>query len=128
MAGYRIPTESQIQAALFQWAVWNVGKWPDLALMFAIPNGGARDAVTGAILKREGVKKGVPDIFLPVARGPYHGLFIEMKAGKRGKVSAEQEMYLNRLAWNGYQAIVCRSVDAGIQAITKYMALESPKK
>jgi hypothetical protein len=121
-------TESQLQAALFLWASWHQGKWPDLGLMFAIPNGGARDTVTGAMLKREGVKQGVPDIFLPVARGPYHGLFIEMKAGKRGKVSEQQEYYLNRLAWNGYQAIVCRDTDSAIKAITNYMTLGLPEK
>jgi hypothetical protein len=121
-------TESQLQAALFLWASWHIGKWPDLALMFAIPNGGARDTVTGAMLKREGVKKGVPDIFLPVARGPYHGMFIEMKAGKRGKVSANQEYYLNRLAWNGYRAIVCRDTESAIRAVTNYMTLGLPEK
>jgi hypothetical protein len=121
-------TESQLQAAVFLWASWHEGKWPDLGLMFAIPNGGARDTVTGAILKREGVKKGVPDIFLPVARGPYHGLFIEMKAGKRGKVSAEQEYYLNRLAENGYWSIVCRDADGAILAIKSYMSLELSEK
>ena len=58
--------EHRIQAALFEWAKYASAKHPGLKLMFAIPNGGARDAVTGAMLKREGVKPGVPDIFLPM--------------------------------------------------------------
>ena len=73
--------EHRIQAALFKWARYSAAETPVLHLMLAIPNGGARDAITGAILKAEGVKPGVPDVFLPVASGPFHGLFIQLQAG-----------------------------------------------
>ena len=53
-----------------------------------------RDIRTAANLKKEGVKRGVPDICLPVSRGKYHGLYIEMKAGKN-KPSKEQKEWIN---------------------------------
>lgn len=71
--------EHRIQAALFKWSRLASSRYPGLRLMFAIPNGGARDAITGAMLKAEGVKPGVPDIFLPVPVNGFHGLFVEMK-------------------------------------------------
>lgn len=116
-------SESQSQVALFQWAAWHQGKWPQLAYMFAIPNGGNRDRITGMLMKREGVKRGVPDIFLPWPSGPYHGLFIEMKT-KKGKTTEEQETFLNWLAFNQYQAVVCRSTEQAIQVIERYLLLK----
>lgn len=62
--------------------------------MFAIPNGGKRDKITAANLKAEGVKAGTSDIFLPVARGRWHGLFIELKIGKNKPTPAQFEFML----------------------------------
>ena len=50
--------------------------------MFHIPNGGSRNKLEASNLKKQGVKAGVPDLFLPVGRGSYHGLFIELKSAK----------------------------------------------
>ena len=80
--------EHRIQAALFKWARYSAAETPVLRLMFAIPNGGARDAITGAILKAEGVKPGVPDVFLPVASGPFHASSSSSKARKAGLARA----------------------------------------
>ena len=71
--------EHDEQGSLFQWAGIAVFKYPELNCMFAIPNGGLRNPVVARKLKAEGVKSGVSDIFLSVARGGYHGLYIEMK-------------------------------------------------
>ena len=62
-------------------------------MAFAIPNGGARNAITGAMLKREGVKKGVFDVFIGWARNGKHGLFLEFKKQKGGTVTPEQEQF-----------------------------------
>ena len=62
-------TEHRIQAGLFKWFKLASARHPELALLFAIPNGGARDPITGAMLKAEGVKRGVPDLFLPSQPG-----------------------------------------------------------
>ena len=86
-------------------------------LWTAIPNGGNRNVVTGAMLKAEGVKRGVPDIAIfeavevPGAPSWYYALFIELKDGPKGKVSDHQKEWIRRLNENGYRAGVCRSLD-----------------
>lgn len=67
---YRIPCqlEGEEQAALFRWAQFQSGKYPELDLMFHIPNGGKRGKAEAARFKAEGVKAGVPDIFFPKAK------------------------------------------------------------
>ena len=84
-------TESQEQIELMTWCKRNMGKHPELEKIFHIPNGGKRNIQTAMRLKLEGVKPGVPDLFLPVARRGYHGLFIEMKRIKGGSLSASQK-------------------------------------
>lgn len=93
----RVPSEHQEQCMLFAWAAYR----PVLALLHAIPNGGKRDIRTDAMLKAEGVKPGVPDIFLPIARGPYHGMYIELKRRKGGVLSKEQEAWIRALDGRG---------------------------
>lgn len=83
-------------------------KYPELALMFHIPNEGKRSWMTGGRMKAEGLKSGVPDIFLPVPRGEFHGLFVEMKRTKGGTVSDCQKLWLHDLQKQGYCAAVCR--------------------
>ena len=70
--------EDDEQETLFEWAEIQAAKYPVLELMYHTPNGGKRDITTAKKLKRRGVKPGVPDVCLPVARGNYHGLYIEM--------------------------------------------------
>ena len=92
---------------------------PDL-LCFAIPNGGARNAVTGARLKAEGVLAGVPDLMIAEPRGYWAGLFIEMKTAT-GKLSKEQKQMQETLTEKGYSFAVCRSFDEFRQIVTDYM-------
>jgi hypothetical protein len=101
-------TENQEQAALFEWAKLSEWKHPELKLLHAIPNGGLRDARTAAVLQRTGVKSGVPDLCLPVARGGFHGLYIELKRLKGGVLSINQKTWLGLLAKEGYKAVMCR--------------------
>lgn len=82
MRNFRLDDESGHQEALFSWAAYRTGLMPELQYMYHVPNGGKRDAATAVALKRQGVKAGVPDIMLPAARAGYHGLYIELKAGK----------------------------------------------
>ena len=116
-----IPTEHQEQVALFEWAAFQQGFWPELRLMYAIPNGGKRDIRTAAMLKAEGVKPGVPDIFLPVARGELHGLYIELKRRKGGSISKAQEAWIRALTSQGYMCAVCHGWDQARQTIMDYL-------
>lgn len=79
-----VPTESVEQQCLFRWAAFQSGKYPELKLLYHVPNGGSRKKSEAGRFKAEGVKAGVPDLCLPVARGGYHGLYIELKRLKQG--------------------------------------------
>lgn len=114
-------TEHQYQVALFNWAAWLAQtKYPELALMFAIPNAGKRSLRQGMWMKQEGLRAGTPDIFLPVSRGKYHGMFIEMKSDK-GRLSPAQQEVLPKLKKQGYYVIVSHSAIEAEDEIEKYL-------
>lgn len=117
-----VPREDTEQECLFRWAAYQCRVYPELQLMYHIPNGGARDRVTGARLKAQGVKRGVPDICLPVARGGKHGLYIELKRQRGGRVSEDQRMWLDELDKQGYAVAVCRGWQEAAAEIKQYMA------
>ena len=98
--------ESDEQQALFQWAKLMQGQHPELSLLHSIPNGGKRNVIEAARMKREGVKAGVSDVFLPVARGKYHGLYIELKVGEN-KTSSDQKWWIAQTTKQGYCSTVC---------------------
>ena len=86
------PTEEEEQTVVMHWAAMAAGRWPELRLLFHIPNGGKRSKSEAVRFRAAGVRSGVPDLFLPCSRGGYHGLWIEMKA-MGGRVSREQEQW-----------------------------------
>lgn len=88
--------------------------------LFAIPNGGKRDAKEAYFLMMQGVKKGVPDLFLPISRRGFHGLFIELKYGKN-KTTPHQDRWIALLNHNGYLAKVCYGADNAIRLIDWYL-------
>ena len=94
-----------------------------LKLLHHIPNGGSRNEIEGKQLKRQGVKPGVPDLCLPVARGDYHGLYIEMKREDRGDTSDEQKWWIEELSDQGYYAEVCHGCESAIRVLEWYMGL-----
>lgn len=122
-----VPTEHEEQVALFQWAEANEGRWPGLANLFAVPNGGYRPMVTAAQLKAEGQKPGVPDCFLAVPRPGvngkgYHGLFLELKRSDRSNhATALQKEWIDRLSQYGYKAVVCYGAQEAIKVILDYL-------
>lgn len=112
--------EDAEQTTLFKWAAVQSGKYPGLSLMFHIPNGGKRDAREAARFKAMGVKPGVPDIFLPVAHGGFHGLFIELKA-PGGRVSRFQDGYISELREQGYRVEVCFGWEDAAAVVIQYL-------
>ena len=114
------PYEGNEQEALFRWANFARDRLPELELLHHIPNGGSRNKLEAANLKRQGVKAGVPDLCLPVARGNQHGLYIEMKAGKN-KPTEKQEEWISALRGQGYAVEVCYGWEEAAETITKYL-------
>lgn len=74
-------------------------------------------------LKKEGWKKGIPDLFIPIANRGYFGLWIEMKdeGKKHSSLSEYQIFYLDELDKKGYKAIWCSGSQEAISAIKEYM-------
>jgi hypothetical protein len=120
-----VPSEHQSQAAVISW--WRLAcrtyRLPEFAL-FAIPNGGARDLITGSLLKAEGVRAGILDLMLAVKRDNFGGLFIEMK--RLGNYpSPTQKEVMDYLARAGYERKVCWTSAAAIAAIREYLATKN---
>ena len=116
------PTEEEEQTVVMHWAAMAAGRWPELRLLFHIPNGGKRSKSEAVRFRAAGVRSGVPDLFLPCARGVYHGMWIEMKA-VGGRVSAEQARWLRELQTEGYLCRVCYGADAAIKELERYMQM-----
>lgn len=70
-----------------------------------IPNESKRSVAYGAKMKRMGLRKGFPDIFIPTARKGFYGLFIELKRDRQSRVSAEQIAWITYLNKQGYKAL-----------------------
>lgn len=113
-------SEHHEQAALFEIAQLHQSQYPDLELLFAIPNGGHRHPAVASKMKREGVKRGVLDICLPVPRGGYHGFWGEMKVG-RNKPTIEQQWWIKQLSALGYRVEVAYGAEAMFDAIVEYL-------
>lgn len=120
MRNFRLSDESGHQEAIIEWCAWNVQQYPELELLYHVPNGGKRDKATAKALKRQGVKAGVPDLVLPVARCGYHGLYIELKA-PGGSVQKSQKEFIKRLGQQGYLAVICYGWQDTVQLIGDYL-------
>ena len=119
--------EAEEQAELFRWAGLCRQQFPEIELLYHIPNGGSRDIKEAANLKWQGVKAGVPDLCLPVARGGWHGLYIELKVG-RNKPTEKQAAWIRELSKQGYAAKVCYGWEAASQVIRNYLLLPEGKQ
>ena len=101
-------------------------KWPELKLLFHIKNetgeGGGRVMADKAM----GVKKGVPDLCLPVARGEYHGLYIELK-NETGRASPEQEWWGEELLKQGYYWETCHGWQSAVRVLGWCLNLNVPQ-
>jgi hypothetical protein len=113
-------TEREHQVALFAWAKAKEGQYPLLALLYHCPNGGHRHPAVAGKMKAEGVKPGVPDVFLPVARKGYHGFFAEMKSDS-GKLSIRQEFWRYHLLAQGYYWALFRDWKDAADSLEEYL-------
>lgn len=126
-------TEHAHQTALLIWASLPETRqaYPELGLLYAIPNGGTRDRITAGRLRAEGVKSGVPDLCLPVARHGVHGLYIELKRphnssvleGKSaGVLSDNQKTWIANLRIQGYGALPCWGWEQARDVLIQYLS------
>lgn len=98
-------------------------RWPELSRLYHIENERQCTPQQAARRKRMGVKSGVPDLCLPVARGRYHGLYIELKTPK-GKATPDQEWWVEKLNGDGYFAEVCHGWESAVRVLEWYLGLE----
>jgi hypothetical protein len=94
---------------------------PEILLIHAIPNGNWRGQRVAAKLKAEGVRPGVADLFLPVARGGFHGLYMELKRAG-GCPSCAQWEFLEAVTMEGYMAVVTNSLSVAESIIFDYVS------
>ncbi len=111
-------TEHQEQVLLIKWFDL---QYRGRIVLFAIPNGGQRNLLVAKKMKAEGVRAGVPDLFLAVPNKDYAGLFIEMKKEKGGVVSEYQKIMLSRLEQAGYKCTVCKGFEEAKAEIEEYL-------
>ena len=116
-----IPTESEEQQLLFEYCMRMRGTYPQLDMLAHTPNEGKRNISTGARLKREGLRKGFPDISLYHPSLEYHGLMIELKRKKGSKITEEQKDWIIKLNNEGYAAVFAYGCDEGWDVIRAYL-------
>ena len=73
-------------------------------------------------LKETGYKKGFPDVFVYEPRGGHHGLSIELKRPKGGRVSPDQKRWKEALEERGFLATIARGYDEAVAIVTEYLA------
>jgi hypothetical protein len=108
--------EHNLQTACVKWFRLQYPKY----LIYAIPNGGQRNAVVGGKMKAEGVLPGMPDLHIPAAKGGFHGLYIEMKTGKNTP-DGNQRTVMQKLQDEGYRCVVCYSFDEFRKEVNGYL-------
>ena len=113
----KIPTEQYEQIRFSTWLAKNGIKFT------ASANGGKRNLIEAAKFKRMGVSPGFPDIEIPLPSGGHHGLYIELKRQKGGKLSDAQIEWLNYLRKQGYYADVAKGCDEAIEIVKYYLSL-----
>lgn len=121
-------SEHDEQVALIEWAQSQINIYPELQLLYAVPNqGGAGRAaiIRGQKMKREGMRKGVPDLCLPISRGNFLTLYIEMKdVGSKGRLSPEQTLWVSLLSEAGHNVQVCHGFEEAMNTLINYLRLD----
>lgn len=110
--------ESELQSSCKRWFDYQFPKLRQIC--FAIPNGSRRDKITGAILKKEGVVSGCPDMILLKQSNGFGSLCIEFKT-QIGRQSENQKLWQQSAETAGNKYVICRSFDQFRTEIENYM-------
>jgi hypothetical protein len=113
-------SESRIQTLMYVWFQNSYRQYGKLFIK--VTNEGKRTAREGMRLKGEGLRPGVPDIFIALPRGPYAGLWIEVK--RPGEAPrANQVQMIETLTAQGYRVEVVTSLATFQELINEYLKL-----
>lgn len=118
----KIP-EKNIQEAVVQFV--RCQRHPASELIFAIPNQLSQKVQNRGVLQSRamsGVSTGVPDLMIAWPSGPWHGLFLELKA-EGGRLSVAQESWLGRLKGQGYRAEVAYGLEGALAVVREYLGV-----
>lgn len=110
--------ESDLQRAAVKWFRLQYSRYE--FNLFAIPNEGRRKITTAMFLKSQGMRSGVPDLFLAIPRLHYSGLFIEMKVAPNKPTSNQLKM-IEVLSNSGYLCKVCYTVEEFMNVVNQYL-------
>lgn len=113
-------TEAALQSEIVTRSLAMAGRHPQILLLHAIPNGDWRGWGTGKKLKAQGVIPGIPDLFLPVARSGYHGLYIELKKAN-GTIKKDQWEIMLALHKEGYCVRICNNLQIAMSTLSDYL-------
>ena len=123
--------ESAYQTQVVEWSRWafkvNPVRYPHLEMLHCSLNGVKLSGTQAKIAKGQGMLSGVPDLFLPVPKNGFHGLFIEMKSDK-GRVTENQHWFLTNAESLSYKTVICYSAKEAISAIQAYYDEETIKR
>lgn len=121
---YALRSEDTEQINVVTWCRWQEGAHPELKLLHHCPNGGSRNEREAVKFKQMGVLAGVADLHLPVPKGVYASLYIEMKFGD-GRLENSQKRFLRDAATAGNYCVVCYDAQSAINVIGEYVKLKS---
>lgn len=116
-------TEHDSQSALFSMIRSRENQYPELRMIFAVPNGGQRHPAVARKLHDEGVRAGVPDILVCIPAHGYNGLTIEMKYGKN-RMTAEQQQYFAWFTAFGWLTLCYYDWQDAMKSIVWYLDLD----
>jgi VRR-NUC domain len=116
-----VPFESEEQTTVFDWVDAMSIRVPELAFLYHPPN------ETAWKLKKQGVKAGVSDLHLPVPARGYIGLWIELKRVKGGRLSKEQDQWLQNMANFGHFTAVSYGAEQAIKVLEYYLDIPSSR-
>lgn len=118
------PLESWEQEQFFRWVYGHQIKYPELQLINGSMNGVRVGPKTMKNLKAQGLRRGIPDIDVPIARRGAHGLRIEMKRVSGGSISSDQRRIHTMLEKQGYTVCVCRGWREAVGVLINYLDID----
>lgn len=115
-------SEHDHQARVVAECEQRIAEWPELSLLFAIPNAAMRGPQERAKLLAEGLRAGVPDMCLPVVRAGRPGLYIEMKLPGNDPTEHQRKWHV-ALRAQGYMMEVCYDWRTALSVILSYLEI-----